>query len=376
MKSMFIQFLKQLSTIKIPINGRIEKDWDQLINTIIFGNNFSRDVFLYKQIYFSKLRKKESALLRIQYDVYNAAIWEVQRDILIQEVENKLLKLEFLRYIYNTEAQKINPHIQVHYSYSIEIYNNAFFWVSKRNLQEEYILPVIQEYQNIYTKRQLLKLIKFANSMCSEIKFKFWKYSNFSHKGWIIYIPNQKYYNLQNIITLFFHELTHFFRSYNGEKNLWFSYQFAGYSTLEEGIAIYNEYLYWNKICEYGKFIPYYNICIQVLFQEIDEEEKKEKIIEILAHKWFSWEKSLQYYNRFYKYCELWWTRIFLKDLIYYNGYKNVKRLLRNNKCNYEKIMAWDIWIEELNANLISSEESFAHTKFFHAMVFEIKKIL
>jgi hypothetical protein len=75
MKSMFIQFLKQLSTIKIPINGRIEKDWDQLINTIIFGNNFSRDVFLYKRIYFSKLRKKESALLRIQYDIYNAAIW-------------------------------------------------------------------------------------------------------------------------------------------------------------------------------------------------------------------------------------------------------------------------------------------------------------
>ena len=55
-----------------------------------------------------------------------------------------------------------------------------------------------------------------------------------------------------------------------------FKFQFAGYSSLEEGIAIYNEYLYGNKICNYGSFIPYYNICIKYLLQDVSEEEKKE----------------------------------------------------------------------------------------------------
>ncbi len=373
---MFIHFLEKLSRIKISINGRIEEDGDQLINTKIFWNNFTGDVFLYKRVFFTKLRKKESALLRIQSEVYKAGLSIKHRDILIQEIENKLLKLEFLRYIYNTEAQKINPEIQVHYPYSIEIYNKAFFWVSKNNLKEQYKISQVIEFENKYSKKQLLSLISLAKRECPDIIFKFWKFSNFSHNAWIIYIPNQKYYNLQNIITLFFHELTHFFRSYNGERNLGFSYQFAWYSTLEEGIAIYNEYLYGNKICKYGSFIPYYNLCLQVLLQDLEDEEKKYKIIEILGLKWFSIERSLQYYNRFYKYCQLWWTHLFLKDLIYYNGYKNVRKLLRQDKDNYEKIMAWDIWIQEFWHNIITPDNSFPHTKFFNTMVREIKKIL
>jgi len=64
----------------------------------------------------------------------------------------------------------------------------------------------------------------------------------------VIKIPRRKFYSIKTIITIFFHETTHFFRSYNGERNLGFKYRFSDYYTLEEGIAIYNEHKYGNRI--------------------------------------------------------------------------------------------------------------------------------
>jgi len=154
-----------------------------------------------------------------------------------------------------------------------------------------------------------------------------------------------------------------------------FKFQFAGYSSLEEGIAIYNEYLYGNKICNYGSFIPYYNICIKYLLQDVSEEEKKENIYQVLSCKGFSRERSLQYYNRFYKYCKLWETHLFLKDLIYYNGYKNVKKLIRKDSHNYDAIMAWDIGLEELQANIVDPYNNYDYKKYFRLMTKRIKEI-
>ena len=124
---MFHLLLEKLSKVSVALNGRIEEDGDQLINTMIFGSNFTGDVIAYKKSYFRKLRIKEIKILKIQHEVYDEALSEKERKILLQEIENRLLRLEFLRYIYNTEAQKIDPKIQVYYPYSIEIYNKAFF---------------------------------------------------------------------------------------------------------------------------------------------------------------------------------------------------------------------------------------------------------
>jgi len=53
---MFQELLHALSQVSVPLNGKIEEDGDQIINTMIFGNNFSGDVVEYKKIYFRKLR--------------------------------------------------------------------------------------------------------------------------------------------------------------------------------------------------------------------------------------------------------------------------------------------------------------------------------
>lgn len=372
---MFEELLHRLSKVSVPIIWKIDEDWDQIINTLIFKSNFVWDVIEYKKVYFKKLRFKEIQILNIQENVYKENLSENEKNILLQEIENRLLKLEFLRYIYNTEAQKIDSKIKVFYPYSIEIYNKAFFWVTKKDVWEHILPQNNREFKNIYSKVELLKLIKKAKFYCPEMEFKFWKYQNFSHNSWVLKIPNQKYYNIQNIITLFFHETTHFFRSFNGKRNLWFSFRFTWHPTLEEGMAIYNEYYYWNKICDYWVFVPYYNICIKILLTDICEEEKKNKIYEILSWKGFSRERSNQYYNRFYKYCDFWWTHLFLKDLIYYNWYKNVKRLIKKDSKNYENIMAWDIGIKELEQQLITSDNNFNHRKFFLQMTKEINKI-
>lgn len=76
-------------------------------------------------------------LLKIQAAVYEQDFSKEQKGILLLEIENRFLKLEFLRYIYNTEAQKIDESVQVYYPYSIEIYNKAFFGVTKRDIGEK-----------------------------------------------------------------------------------------------------------------------------------------------------------------------------------------------------------------------------------------------
>jgi len=50
-------------------------------------------------------------------------------------------------------------------------------------------------------------------------------------------------------------------------------------------MALYNEYVYGNKICNYGSYVPYYNICIKILLEDISQEEKKDKIYDVLSRK-------------------------------------------------------------------------------------------
>jgi hypothetical protein len=90
---MFQIFLQQLSKVTVALNGLIEEDGDSVINTMIFGKNFSGDVFEYKKTYFRRLRRKEMKLLQIQALVYSEQLTENERKILLLEIENRLLKL-------------------------------------------------------------------------------------------------------------------------------------------------------------------------------------------------------------------------------------------------------------------------------------------
>jgi hypothetical protein len=197
-------------------------------------------------------------------------------------------------------------------------------------------------------KEEVIELLEFTKRIFNNLNWDFWNFWNMFHSSWILKIPNKNNYNIREVIVLFFHEMTHFIRYSNTIKNLWFNYTFEDYWTLEEWIALYNEYYYWNKIIKYWEYNPYYDLCFQVLQEKISEEEKKEKIYNILKNKWFSKEKSLSYYFRFYRYSIVGTQKFFLKDLIYTKSYNLVKKLLLNKK-NYDKIMSWRIWLKQLD---------------------------
>lgn len=123
----FYRLLGELSTVSVAINKKIEEDGDQVINTTIFGEKFCGDVLAYKEKYFRKLRSKERKIQKIEVDIYQTSLGDTEKTVLLSEVKYRLLRIEFLRYTYDTEAQKIDPEIQTHFQDSIEVYNDAFF---------------------------------------------------------------------------------------------------------------------------------------------------------------------------------------------------------------------------------------------------------
>ena len=349
--------------------------WYWNVNTTIF-TGWLREIksWEHKIVFFQNLSRKEKLLLTIQQEVQKDSIEIHEKKVLLWEIYSRLRKISFLREVYDIEVQKIVPDIIIFSKPNYDSYNTLFFWVSHKDLEKKYQIEDCAPPTIIFSKQEVIQLIKFSHSIIPDIVFNFWDFPNFSHSKWKINITENISYNLQSIISIFFHETTHFFRGYNGERNLGFRYTFEDYNTLEEGIAIYNEYKYWNKLTSYGKFNPYYNVCYQILSEDIRETEKKEKIHKVLACKWYNKEKSLWYYHRFNKYSQLWKNHFFLKDLVYESGYRNVKKLLRKDTKNYEKIMSWHIGLYELEENVIPTNNNFDTRFYFNKMVWEIKK--
>ena len=373
---MFKEFLKKIATIEIDLIMPIKDIWFWEVNTAIFRKEFLELwAQKYKIYFFEELSQKEIQLLKIQEDIQISSLDIKHKKILLWEIFLRLKKISFLRDVYDIEYQKIDPNITLVWEIDYDYYNNLFYGVTSDDLKKEYKIKECIPPNITFSKKELLELIEYSNSLIPDIKFKFWGYANYSHNKWTLNITNQKSYNLQNIISIFFHETIHFFRGYNGERNLWFRYKFENYNTLEEWIAIYNEYLYWNKLTNYWEFNPYYNICYQILIGDITETEKQAKIYKVLSCKWYNKEKSLWYYKRFYKYSEIWSQKKFLKDLVYQNWYDNVLELISEDPNNYEKIMAWNIWTRELERNIISYQNNIDSKKYFERMVYQIKKV-
>jgi hypothetical protein len=112
------------------------------------------------------------------------------------------------------------------------------------------------------------------------------------------------------------------------------------------------------------------------LQKNITEAEKKEEIYEILKCKWYNRKKSHLYYYRFYKYSSFWNTDFFLKDLIYWSAYKKVKKLIRDDSENYERIMSWHIGIPEIENMIVGTRKNFDSKNYFSLMSKEIKKYI
>jgi hypothetical protein len=64
-----------------------------------------------------------------------------------------------------------------------------------------------------------LNIIKEVNEIFPNIKFNFGNYINLSHYNGLIKIPDKEEYTYKQIITIFFHEFSHFLRHQNSIRN-------------------------------------------------------------------------------------------------------------------------------------------------------------
>lgn len=383
---MLKKYLEKISEVKIELIETKLVDW-KILNLVIFWNKIQDDLVKYKIVFLKRMLEKTDKLLKIIEEINNSSIISFNKgdeQILKKEIFVKLKKIEFLKKVYDVEANKLDKNYKIKEEIEEKIedfswydyYNNIFYQFTKKNLEEEIIISENKNQEYFISKEKLVKLLEFSKKLIPELKWNFWNFAWLQHDNWVLNIPSEREYNIKRIIAIFFHEMTHFFRYLNWKNNLWFDYKFEDYDSLEEGITTYNEYYYWNKIIDYWKYNAYYDKCYQILLEDVSEKEKKEKIFQILKNKWFDRKKTDLLYTRFYRYSKIWWKKLFLKELIYNNAYKNVIKLINEGENNYKKIMSWNIWLYELENNLIKSDKNFDSKKYFNIMVEEIKKII
>jgi len=386
-KEILSHYLKKISKIDLELiwNLRVLDNWETVINTAIFKkrffDRFNQNIDKYKTKFFLDLWRKENKLLRIKLDIEidfeQWSLEKLQKDILYSEINVNLAKINFLKETYDIEASKIDwTYIytpkRIHYNY----YNRILFWISKIEATKNFNPKICTSFTNNISKQQLTKLINFSKKINPKIKFKFWKYNNFQFLNDYIKITNKEKYNIQNIISIFFHETTHFYRKQNAINNFWYAHNFSDYTSLEEWISLYNEYKYWNMITSYWEYIPYYDYCYNILNSDLQEKEKIKSIHNILKCKWYNKIKSLNYYYRFFRYSPLWGKDFFLKDLIYANAYKNVSSLIKQDQNNYEIIMSGKIWLNEIKQKHFYVQNNENSKQYFDKMVKKIIEVI
>jgi hypothetical protein len=242
-------------------------------------------------------------------------------------------------------------------------------------LNQKFELSKKTNYSIYFSKEEVIYLLECSKIIIPSIRYDFWDYPNLAFNWGLLKIHDTKKFHIKDVISLIFHEMTHFFRYKNWIKNLWFFYSFSDYPTLEEWIAIYNEFIYWNRLIDYWWKDPIYDICFQYLLEDITEEEKIKKISKLLWTKWFWAKKSNDYYHRFYRFAKIWSKNLYLKDLIYTKWYYNVVELIEEDPDNYDRIMAWRVWVNTLRKGIIKPDNNLDFRNFFDTMEWKFREL-
>jgi len=374
---MFTKYLKEISRNNVVLLKPLMKN-NILQNPVIFWYKKIPNLKEYRYIYLWKLYEQKVKLQKIlnKIEKNKLKLWNVSYLLLKKEINFVYKKIDFLKNVYDFEANKIDPKYKILYpEFDYDYYNKKFFWVTKSTILKNVEITPFEEDTIIISKNELLDLLKFSVSKIPELKYKFWAYAFMSHSWWKLVIPNKKLYSLRELITLFFHEMTHFLRRYNNIKNFGTSYWFSDYMKYEEWFSLYNEYYYWEKIIKWLKYNPYYDACYNVLLNEkLNQKQKQDQIYKILRVKWFTREKALHYYYRFHRYASLWWTSFFLKDLVYTNWYNKVLKLLSKKQENYDILFSWKIWPSIVKSKLYNIDNNFDSKQYFEEILLEIQK--
>ncbi len=368
---MIEKYLKKISELSIELISFKKEKW-KIINSFIFPS-IPKNLIEYKKVFRDKMFFKKQKFEEVLNSV-NSLVF-LEKELIKNEIFLEMQKINFLLEVYDIEANKIDANYIIRsWEINYDFYNELFYWVKKIDIPKKCeIKKELKENIDLFiSKERLIFLLLEAQKQIKEIKWQFGDFTNMAHSNWLLKIPYKENFSLREVIVLFFHELTHLLRYLNQKRNFGFYYNFWDYNTLEEGIAQYNEFFYWNKITNYWNYQPYYDCCYNIILKDISEQEKQQKIYDILKNKWFSKEKSLNYYYRFYRYSKIWSKNLFLKDLIYTKSLKNVERLILDNDENYEKIMIWKIWIKELD--FCKKNNNIDSKVFFESMLILIKK--
>ncbi len=374
---MFVQILKEISKNNVHLIKPLKKS-NVIQNPIFFWYGKIPNLRDYRYIYLWKLYnqklKLEKINNKIKKNIDNFSSDEYK--ILIWEIDFIYKKIDFLKNVYDFEANKLDPKYKISYpGLDYDYYNRAFFWVSKNDIWKNIIIEPDNQTYNEISKNELVELLEYSKTIVPWLKYKFGSYAFMSHSAWTLVIPTKKTYTSRELVTLFFHEMTHFFRRYNNIKNYGTTHGFSDYMKLEEWFALYNEYYYWRKLLPEIKYNPYYDACFEVLLNKnLTRTQKQDKIYKILKVKWFTREKSLHYYYRFYRFSSFKSDQFFLKDLIYTKWYKRVNVLLKHHKNYYDILFSWRVWPRLLKTDLCITQYSFDTRDFFDKMLVKIKE--
>lgn len=262
-----------------------------------------------------------------------------------------LKKIEFYKKTFDVEYIKTFEQKRKYTFQDINYkeYTNIIFQVDIDNLNRTWnksyeINPKLKDSIPFKEMQYLVNTIKNTILLSEDIDFSFSdKFSNLAHNRGLVKIPKKDNYSKRTIITLFFHELTHFFRYSNWIKNNWVSFQSYDYYWLEEWIALYNEFFYWNQLTNIWEYIPLYDILYNILLEDENPEINKNRFIQtLLIYRQISESEALNYYKRFYRFSFEWSKNFLAKELVYNHSYEYVKKLISQDK--YEEIMKWKIW--------------------------------
>jgi len=345
------------------VNGKVYQKW-------MFPSLSTKleDIEKDKQLLLNKVKEYNKKLLEIKNKTTN--------EVLLKEIDYVIVKNKLLKETFDIEAKKLNSDYKIKDDYpNYDYFSKKIYWVDKSDIYEIWVLPCNRRFENYKISIDWFKqLLKNAEDFFPNIDIQFWSYANFSVNKDMIKIPIKNFYNIQEIITLFFHEMSHYVRYLNTKRNLGFFHIFSTNYKLEEWLALYNEHYYWNQILNYGEYYPYYHKVYNVLIKKLSPEEKFEQMYKILSCKWFDKEKVKKYYIRFYRFAPMHKEDFLLKESIYYFSYQNVKKYLDKwISLDYLMSSKWDLetigyFLKWKNINNID------YKSFFEKMVIEIKK--
>lgn len=363
--------LNEIKKLKVPMLKYRIINW-KYTNISYFPFLLQTDIYdfwRYKKVFEDDIKQKRKKLLEIQKKY-------ISDPIILKEVEHILIKMNFNLIAYDVEASKLDPNYKYKELPDYNFYSKEFFWTKFEDINEIDYLPEKNNFNIFLDKTNVLKLLVKVSEFIPEFKFEFSSVPNFVYNKWTIFITDKEKYSIQEIITLFFHEMTHFLRWYNMRKNLDFLYVFVDNYELEEWLALYNEHYYWNQIINYWDYYPYYHKIYNILFKKQSIDKKLKQVKDILSYKWFSEEKAELYFYRFYRFAPLWGEKMLLKEAIYYNSLNKVKDLF-NNWYDIDTLISMKGWLNSIKYFLEWKKvKNYNFRKLFDTMVKEIKKII